>query len=476
MFSIKRFLSVCLVLLTILPFIRVEAAADNTCEVSCVGGSVALLLDDNIYTYCDVTKVNFSSVKPLYGLYIKYDRMPASYKIVADGVVLETNKTDYLHQYVELSGQTDISIIFEKATSVADVFAFDSTDIPSWVQRWETLDKADIMVCPTHSDDDQLYFAGMLPWCAANGYYVQVVYFTNHWNTHDRPHELLDGLWNNGIKYYPVISELPDLYSTSLEGAKAAFATAGYHDEFFVDFYLQLFERYKPLVLACHDFNGEYGHGAHRLNTQSVVNAIDASISEKRFVVQKAYVHLWQQNKVTFNWDEPLEFFGGKSAFKISQESFEFHKSQHRFDSLYRWINGTEYAPISLAGEIRSYSPCEFGLYHSMVGMDTKTNGLFENITTYSDRDRELESVKDALCMHLDAYKGEFLIRHKPNIYFPNIKINDISSDSSVDISTDELIGKNNKSTHIILAVLLSAAVLFVFIKGIKKWKLKTTR
>ena len=35
---------------------------------------------------------------------------------------------------------------------------------------------ADLMLCTTHADDEQLFFAGVLPYYVSKGYDVQVVY------------------------------------------------------------------------------------------------------------------------------------------------------------------------------------------------------------------------------------------------------------------------------------------------------------
>lgn len=450
MLTIKRFISAFTALLLVVTFISVKAVDNANINITADGLNKGFITDDNIYTYGTVDEIKIVSDNALYGVYIKFDRMPDEFTVTAEGKQLTQGTTDYLHHYIVLNGEKTVSIKFNNSASVADVFAFDTMDIPSWVQRWETLDKADIMVCPTHSDDDQLYFAGMLPWCAANGYYVQVVYFTNHWNTHDRPHELLDGLWMNGIKYYPVISELPDLYSASLDGARLVFGSAGYTDEFFVDFYIKLFERYKPLVVACHDIDGEYGHGAHMVNTVSVMSAVEESARKNIWDVKKTYIHLWHENKVVFNWDEPLAFFNGKSAFTISQESFECHKSQHRFDSLYRWINGTQYAPISRASEIRTYSPCEYGLYRSTVGMDSQTNGIFENLVTYSAKDKDMKCAEKACVFSANLTKNALLSSYKPSVYMPIVSLSDDrSTDSSVDIGSS-----NNKSSFTVFIVI----------------------
>lgn len=367
------------------------AAEDITkqCTLRADGKKATKLTDNNIYTYMEVKELTVSSDEGLYGLYIKFDREPKEWRLKADGAESTQGKDSFLHQYIPLSGEKELVLSFEDSTTLADVFVFGQGAVPDWVHRWEMGTYADIMVCPTHSDDDQLFFAGMLPWCAANGYRVQVVYLTNHLMTHDRPHELLEGIWHCGIKYYPYISEYPDLYANNHEGAVAIYKSAGYTEEDFVEFYVDLLQKYKPLVVAGHDINGEYGHGVHIMNFHALTQAVEESARRGLWDVPKTYIHLWEENRVVFNWDEPMDYFDGKTPFEISQEGFGYHKSQHTFKGIYRWIYGTEEAPVTKAAQLRSNSPCQYGLYRSTVGNDTVENGLFEHLLSYGEQEEQ---------------------------------------------------------------------------------------
>lgn len=368
-----------------------DIAADLTaqCDITADGVSASFLTDNSIYTYRSVGEIVIKSEKPLFGLYVKFDLLPNKWALTSDGVEAERGSDGFLHEFISLNGSKELKLYFENKASVADVFLYGEGDIPDTVQRWEIIDKADIMICPTHSDDDQLYFAGMIPWCVAKGYDVQVVYFTNHWNTHDRPHELLDGLWHCGLRYYPYIPDHPDLYSLSLSEAKAAFGAFGYNKEYLTEFYISLFERYKPLVVAGHDVNGEYGHGAHMLNSTVLMEAVTLSAERGAWDVPKTYIHSWKENPVVFNWDIPMEELDGKTPFEVSQEGYGFHYSQHRFESLSRWLYGTAVAPITKAVQIYSHSPCRYGLFRSTVGYDTDENGIFQNLKSHKEQAAE---------------------------------------------------------------------------------------
>lgn len=410
----------CIVLLSLAFTLNISTSADSEFVYSITANGVAIssITDDNIYTYANAETLNISSSNDIYGVYIKYDRIPPACSVIANGLTVMEIDTGILHQFIELDGQKNISVQYETSAVIADVYVFDSKNTPDWVQKWRLLDKADIMICPTHSDDDQLYFAGMIPRCVANGYRTQVVYFTNHWNTHERPHELLDGLWTCGLDYYPYISELPDLYCIGEEDAYRVFGSVGYTADDFTSFYVEMFEKYNPLVVACHDLNGECGHGAHIINTKAVIAALARCETEGLWNVQKTYIHLYGENTVTFDWDEPLEYFGGKSAFNVSQEAFQCHKSQHRFESLYRWIYGddndsTDYSIVK-AKQISRYSPCVYGLYRTTVGYDTEVNGLFENVITYGEREHIAALVQKAAVLFGESTRLSALEHFKP--------------------------------------------------------------
>ncbi|MBQ4066922.1 MAG: PIG-L family deacetylase, partial [Clostridia bacterium] len=244
--------------------------------------------------------------------------------------------------------------------------------------------------------DEQLFFAGVLPYYAGErAAAVQVVYLISHFDTHERPHEQLNGLWAVGIRNYPVISDFPDLYSESLEGAISAFEAKGCTYEDFTAFIVENIRRFKPQVLVTHDINGEYGHGTHIYCTDVVTKSLP-SISDASFCpesaekygtwdVPKTYLHLYEENSITMNWDIPLEAFGGKTAFEMTVIGFSYHKSQH-WTWFNDWIHGKAGAPVTKATDIKTYSPCLYGLYRTTVGADVAGGDFLENITLYKDQ------------------------------------------------------------------------------------------
>ena len=105
------------------------------------------------------------------------------------------------------------------------------------------------------------------------------------------------------------------------------------------------------------------------------------------------------------DYDVPLEAFGGKTAYEVSCDGFACHESQH-WTWFYKWIYGSEENPITKASQIRSYSPCKYGLYYTKVGVDTIGGDFFENVDTYGERiDKELKELKEQLTDVTDESK-----------------------------------------------------------------------
>ena len=296
--------------------------------------------------------------------------------------------------------------------AVSEIYLFSDGALPDWVQRWEQpLTESDMLLLASHSDDDQLFFAGLLPlYAGERGLKVQVAYFTNHDDVPNRRHELLDGLWYTGVRNYPIIAEFPDLYSESLDEALAVYKNyAGYTANDFNRFVYDLIQQTRPLVVVTHDLNGEYGHGTHMLCASAAIDAMHkctlldgyGEIDDK-WHIAKLYLHLYEENRLTLDIDKPLSAFDGKSAFKVSQEAFGYHTSQH-WTWFYGWLYGKNGAEITLSTEITTHSPREYGLYSSTVGMDTEHSDMFENLETLAERAERIEAESKAASESISA-------------------------------------------------------------------------
>ena len=160
-------------------------------------------------------------------------------------------------------------------------------------------------------------------------------------------------------------------------------------------FVVEQLRRIKPQVVVGHDINGEYGHGMHMVYTDCLIKALDIAPDASRFKtlahkygtwdVPKTYLHLYEENEIRMDYDQPLTAFDGMTAFEVSQKlGYPCHKSQ-QYTWFTRWINGSN-NEITKATQIKTYSPCDFGLYRSTVGSDEAKNDFLENLTLYADQ------------------------------------------------------------------------------------------
>jgi len=420
---IRKYLSIlslflCLAALTAVPALAAEADCQGAC-VEAVGFSDAAKLGDgkrSTYTRAEEdAAVTVSREGGIGALYIEFDRIPAVWTLTdpATGKSISCGENAFLHEFVDVAAlfgtlPEALELHFPKGTAISEIYVFSAGELPDWVQIWQPpCEKADLMLLSTHSDDEQLFFAGILPYYAIERQLnVQVVYSVQHFEVygeqnHQRPHEQLDGLWTVGVRSYPIISEFPDLYAeskdreTALAQAKAAFKGQGVSYDDFVRYITECIRRCKPLVVVSHDPNGEYGHGAHVLTVAALTDALQHAADESfdpesaaeygTWSVEKTYLHLYPENPIVMDLDTPLDSLGGKTPFQMTQDGFACHKSQH-WTWFYKWIYGTSDAPIKKAADIKTYSPCLYGLYASTVGADAAGGDFFENVTTYAQR------------------------------------------------------------------------------------------
>lgn len=412
----RKICMMCFLLLTGAFLFALPAGAEQMTDSVTVTPSNALWTDGSEGTYSTVSKgtsVRITAPEPIASLYIVFDRTPAEWTLKAGDASAVCGAYGFLHEYVDVAGlvgaSSEVELIFDRAdTPIADIYVFSAGELPDWVQRWKPAEgDADLLLLPTHADDDHLFFLGILPYYAGEcGYEVQVVYFTNHWAVHDRPHELLNGLWTTGVTRYPVISALPDGWDGQTKNKEYAYTAAqwaGFSKDSLIAFQVEMLRRFRPQVVVGHDINGEYGHPQHMANTDTLIAALELSADASYapdtasrwgvWDVPKTYLHLYGEHTVTMNWDIPLARFGGKTAYEVSKLGYACHKSQ-QYTWFTRWINGRE-NQFTKATDITSYRPTDYGLYRTTVGYDEKGGDFFENLTVRSTVPPETEPVTE---------------------------------------------------------------------------------
>ena len=355
----------------------------------------SLLTDGMESTACEFKKgdtLRLQCEAPIGGIYIKFDMKQTKWCASAGEAALQFGTNGFLHEYADVSqlNSGEITMNFQEDTQICEIRIFSAGKPPENVQLWQPqYDKADIALFSSHSDDETLFLLGLIPTAAAQGKRLQVIYFCHHNDKPNRLHEQLNGLWTSGCTHYPVIGIYPDHYSESIEAARNIYANCGYSEDQIIAYQVEMLRRFKPNVICGHDVYGEYGHGTHCLNTDTLLKAVEIASKPEMYEdtaqtygvwdVPKTYIHLWKENPITLDFDTPLDYFGGKTAYQVSVEGYGCHYSQH-WTWFTRWLKGTDDEPISAASEIEKYSPCEYGLYRSTVGADTGIGDLFEHI------------------------------------------------------------------------------------------------
>lgn len=357
------------------------------------------ITDGKESTYITINKneaITIKSEEDIYGLYIVYEYSSKTGKISSNERTANVGENGFLHEYLDINNllgtSKELILTYDEDVKISDIYVLSEGELPDYVEIWQpSYDKVDLLLFSTHSDDEQLFFLGLLPTYVARGAYVQVVYFTNHNDNPSRLHEQLHGLYTVGIRNYPVMGIVPDAYSTTLDGAISNLKSSGLTQEDALNFQVEMIRRFKPQVVVGHDEKGEYSHGQHILNTYLLEKAIyyasDKTFDEQSYnkygawQISKLYLHLYEKNQITMDYDIPLDYFRGKTAYEVSKEGYSKHLSQ-QWTWFTKWINGKDNS-YTKATDIKTYSPLKFGLYYTSVGDDISKNDILENITYY---------------------------------------------------------------------------------------------
>lgn len=391
----KRLSTLALIFLTsfLLSLAVCAESADKlkyTCTLESANKSTAVktTLSDDSYT-TTLTLSPDRSLKLLTDgaewIYIKFSASaPSAYTIEAstdDGSVSTINcgGTGFLHEVTRLPvGTTELSVSCDETVKLCEIELYSSGELPKDVQRWEqTLEECDLLVIATHSDDDTLFFGALIAEQIARARIVQTAFICGHSGEVHRLNELLDGQWTLGVTSYPIVGGFKDYYSTTLKGAQGQ-----YDSNAISEFIVETVRRTKPRVIAAHDINGEYGHGAHRLTSKLTLDNIEHYGDEMSFTSSvesygafspsKVYVHLYDENELILDVKRELEELDGASPFDIAATAYKCHRSQQK----YRFkvtVGGTD--------------DCRrFGLYHSNVECDPFAYDIMDGVDTVLPR------------------------------------------------------------------------------------------
>lgn len=385
----------------------------DACTITADGYSrIGFLTDGDIDTYrtsAEQAQITLENANGIGGLYLLFDLEYGAYTIGNNdtGATATAGSYGFLHEYIDLKAlfgvcPKSVTLQFDNGSvRLSEIYALSDGTPPDFVQTWDKPleGKADIVLFSTHGDDDQLFFAGLMPlYAKARNVALQVVYMTDHRNiTKVRTHEMLNGLWAVGVTAYPVFGNFKDFRIDDLEGTYREYERQGRSREELQGFVVEQVRRFRPQVAIGHDLNGEYGHGMHMVYADLLVKSLALTADPSAFPesaqkyglwdIPKLYLHLYKENPIVLDYDTPLNELGGLTPFEVTQKyGFPCHKSQQWTDFT-QWLNGYN-NEIKKASQIYSNNPTKFGLYRSTVGEDVLKNDFMENIVTYAEQER----------------------------------------------------------------------------------------
>lgn len=366
------------------------------------GRNVTQVLSDDDYSTTVKpgagSELVITSEEPMQGLYLEWGRVPSEWLLKENESTTTFGTHGFLHEYVPLSSsQNSVTIVSKESMTLCNIRAIPiGTDPKTIAQVWEEpQEKTDFLVFSTHADDEILFLGGVLAkYGGGEGIPVQIAYLTEFWSTEPvREHEKLDGLWEAGIRRYPVDGGFRDYYAADLDEALSKYD----HDKV-LSWTVSTIRRFKPLIVVTQDLNGEYGHGGHRLLARCVTEAVERSMDPSFypasaeeygvFDVKKTYLHLYPENTITLDVRQPLPSMGGRSALEVARDAYKKHVSQQKY-----WFYVTDDPKDYRASEINC---SKFGLFRTTVGNDSGQNQMTENIITYEEEERLAEEKRKA--------------------------------------------------------------------------------
>ena len=488
-----RILSLLLCLCAIVPIMPARAQEPNLAEdissdlmVTSTGFNTEWMLFDGNTTKAGLTAeksyLTLEDERGIGSLYLIFDLEYGAYTLTNHdtGETLTFGETGLLHEFLPLEGcPKSITLSFDTgAVKLNEVYAFTEGEVPDFVQKWELPKdgETDLVLFSTHGDDEHLFFAGILPYYAAErDYQVQVVYLTNHRNlTNKRCHEMLNGLWAVGVRTYPVFGQFGDYFSTSMKQAYGNLKYWGVSEEELLSYVMEQLRRFKPKVVVGHDpINGEYGHGAHMLYADLLMKALEISNDPEQFPasaeeygvwdVPKAYLHLYPENEIIMDWDQPLEHFDGMTAYEVSKKlGFTCHKTQYNDFAWY-------VAGMETAAAIPRFNPREFGLYRTTVGADVEKNDFFENVTTYAEDARIEEEAR------LEAERLEALRKAEEARLAEEARIREEAAAREAELARQEQERRLQERNRIYTAAVIAAVslILIIILMGFFRKKMR---
>jgi len=364
-----------------------EANMTDDCRIRVADGDIGDLSDSNYRTFLTLANadakltITLPEDRTAEVLTLHWQKLPENATIAfygeddaEIGSITETNPSDMYHFYYPVQEGTRkivVSTADEGGNALCEIRVYEPGQVSEVVQQWQPLpEKVDMMVVSAHQDDELLFFGGTIPYYAAQGKTIGMVYMAEC--SRKRYAEALDGLWSCGLEHHPVFIGLADKRTDTYEEAVDLWGKTATENTL-----VALIRKYKPEVLVTHDVNGEYGHNQHILTCELIRSAVtkagdplvDPASAEQYglWTPKKLYIHLYEENEIIMEvYDEPVEELDGMTMTQVATIGYSKHVSQQ--------------GAYQMETHGVRYDNRKYGLAFTTVGQDVEKNDFFENI------------------------------------------------------------------------------------------------
>lgn len=104
--------------------------------------------------------IRIETERPAEALYVVWDDLPGPWTLTEGGRRLPCGRNAVLHEYIPLSGtQNEFFLELPPGSAVCEIALYTEGRLPDSVQIWEPpCAQADLLLFPTHGDDEHLLF------------------------------------------------------------------------------------------------------------------------------------------------------------------------------------------------------------------------------------------------------------------------------------------------------------------------------
>lgn len=375
---------------TVLGKAKEPAHITSKCKIKVSKGKASNVTDSSDDTSWDsgTMTITFPKGKKAEGIFIKWHyQTNNNYTLKTydkNGKVLDTYDSSKLasmiHKYYEVNTKAVKAVIKLKKNTkgkgkgICALRVYEKGKVGVSVERWEApkTGECDLMVISAHRDDELLFFGGTIPYYTnVKKKNVYTVYMSG--NDRLRVREALAGQWSMGVKTHPIFMGFAGGYHDGIKGTVKDWGG----EEYVLGKLVEKIRRFKPDVIVTHDVNGEYGHPTHKTTPYLVKKAIKLAGDKTKYKTsykkygewktKKLYLHVYDKNKITMNWNKRNAAMNNKTAFELACVGYDKHYSQHNGWSM-------------TSKKVKKYPNNKFGLYYTSVGKDKNKNDFFENI------------------------------------------------------------------------------------------------